>query len=279
MGRKSRLQKADDIKGMSTEFQEVNITPSTFALAPNVDYDSVVAQISNLEDLAKQHPMSETVTRTTTPPMKLPLTQWKTQVTSSHQDFSIATALHNPINAATTGREAIGPRIAPVLTEIQQKKIQFLSEPLKREPEDPTLPPVHDDFLSFLMEKQPLSFGWVVDNEFLTNFDIRPDLFDSSDKFIFWIVPANINIFKVSSAGGFQKSESRSLQLQPHIFLIKILEIPEGHEEEDPFTAIINDDRYIKLRESVEKRGIAFVYDHNPSRIWLSVLCGRLKIR
>ena len=69
------------------------------------------------------------------------------------------------------------------------------------------------------------------------------------------------------------------MQVHPHIFFIKILEIPEGHEEEDPFTGIINDVRYINLRETLEKRGIQFVYDHSASRMWVSVLCNRLKIK
>ena len=299
MGRKSKLQKSSQ---ELTNLQETAIAKSYaslqaphvqsleaplsehFVLTPSVDYDNVASQIAKLEDLGKEHPMSR---MNVAPSAAIAPSLQASPSSATHQPFLATTAnftaapsaLHTPVGSDLTGRQAVGPRIAPIPTEKQQAKINYLSEPIQKIEEDPNLPPLHDDFLAFLIEKQPLSFGWVVDNTFLANFDIRPDLFDSSEKFIFWIVPANINIFKISSAGGFQKSESRTMQVHPHIFFIKILEIPEGHEEEDPFTGIINDVRYINLRETLEKRGIQFVYDHSASRMWVSVLCNRLKIK
>lgn len=247
-----------------------SIISEGFVLLPNVNYNQISDEIKRIEEMSKKHVMSSpsgeeiTILRPN-PPKVSPI-----QLQAAEDPKFI------PIDSSRTGREAIGKPLqaAPVLNEIIRKKLQL---PHKEEIDESTLPPINEDFLSFLIEKKSNSFGWVVDTSFLGNFSIDPSIFTESEQFIFWFTPKVIKVHTVATAGGFMNAPSVKKTTVLSAFFIKILDVPKGHEGEDPYIGIINDPRYLLLREKLEERGIDFFYDHNPGRIWSYMIADKLE--
>jgi hypothetical protein len=271
-GRKSTLQKqAESNQQQSSHIVEDIATPiESFAINPNIDYDKVTDEIAKLEAMTNGDAAFTSPPSTFEEEMDYHLKN-ATSATARGAYTSPTLYSTDTPSSKTHVRQAID------LPQTQRVVTNALKGTVSEKPTPKPLPPLHDDFLAFLIEKNPLSFGWVVDPTFFLNFDLNPAIFKEKDPFILWIVPASINIFKIATAGGFQRSESRNTQLHPHVFLIKLLEIKDEDAEADPFIEIINDPAYLKLRESLEQRGIQFIYDHSPQRIWMSVLSERLK--
>ncbi len=260
-GRKSTLSKSiERTEVIQLEMQDSN------AINPNIDYDSITDQIAKLEEGAADNSF-------TTPPSSFDEYMDESLKNASKANYTSKT-LYPIDNPESSKPKKASQTITPFPAK-QKPLVLKGSDETKAVQKD--YPPINEDFLAFLIEKNPLSFGWVINSSFFTNFDIDPSLFKTDEQFIFWMVPASVNVFRTATAGGFQRSESRLSQIHPHLFLIKILDLDESDAASDPFIEIINDPAYLKLRENLEKRGIHFIYDHSPNRIWSSVLAERLK--
>lgn len=261
MGRKSKMTKE------AKKAVEVEANPSfpelSLMISPNVDYDNVSNSIAQLEKLAEPFAMMDTgsaVKFSVAPPVQSP--------SIMGSPFQKDSSLHLPVGSELTGRTAIGhtfnaPNTHPsFLKDIEVKKAEAL--------EDTGTIPINEDFLNFLLVKEKLSFGWIVDANFLANFFVDPALFNETDEFIFWVVPSEVKMHRISTAG-FQRSESHFKKTLPHMFLLKIISRPPADSDEDPFTKMINDPVYINLRKELDKRGIQFLYDLHPNQLWISL--------
>lgn len=262
-GRKSTLQKLEE----ANQQEEMTITKvESFAINPNIDYSqvsSVIAQVESQFDI----PMNEGLIQ-------------KPHLATSDETWSSIREANPQAFDTMTDIDKIGHQHI-IIDSWRAPKTVIGDEPLNKPSNkvrgpSKDLPPLHNDFLAFLIEKNPKSFGWVIEPSFFTNFQCDPSGFTEKEQFIFWIVPSIIQTVKTANSVGFQRSETRSHKIHPHVFLIKLLESKAGEAEADPFIEIINDPSYLKLRENLEERGMEFLFDYNPSRLWLNGLSKRL---